>query len=126
MDDERMNGTCSIAQLRSNALFSWVSIVRNVHMLKKTQSAVLLFATVALLAMAARTAAQTTVISPESERRAESLLKQMTIDEKIGQMNQAAGVVMPMLGSQKPDDLITQGKVGSVLWLIDVKEINRL
>src|ERR1700726_1359184 len=41
-------------------------------------------------------------------------------------MNQAAGVVMPMLGSQKPDDLITQGRVGSVLWLIDVKEINRL
>jgi beta-glucosidase len=33
---------------------------------------------------------------------------------------------MPFLGSQKPDDLISQGKVGSVLWLIDVKEINRL
>src|ERR1700752_1587380 len=41
-------------------------------------------------------------------------------------MTQSAGIVMPMLGSQKPDDLITQGKVGSVLWLIDVKEINRL
>ena len=33
---------------------------------------------------------------------------------------------MPFLGSEKPDDLISQGKVGSVLWLIDVKEINRL
>jgi beta-glucosidase len=62
----------------------------------------------------------------DARRKAEALLKQMTVDEKVGQMNQASGVVMPMLGSQKPDELITQGKVGSILWLIDVKEINRL
>ncbi len=62
----------------------------------------------------------------EAHRRAEALLKQMTVDEKVGQMNQSSGVVMPMLGSNKPDDLVTQGKVGSILWLIDVKEINRL
>ena len=62
----------------------------------------------------------------EAHRRAEALLKQMNVDEKIGQMNQAAGVVMPMLGGQKPDELIAKGGVGSVLWLIDVKEINRL
>jgi beta-glucosidase len=41
-------------------------------------------------------------------------------------MNQASGVVMPMLGGEKPDDLIARGGVGSILWLIDVKEINRL
>ncbi len=70
--------------------------------------------------------AQSPISASEAHRRAEELLKQMTVDEKIGQMNQAAGIVMPMLGSQKPDDLIAQGKVGSVLWLIDVKEINRL
>jgi beta-glucosidase len=62
----------------------------------------------------------------EAHRRAEELLKQMSVEEKVGQMNQASGVVMPFLGTQKPDDLIVQGKVGSVLWLIDVKEINRL
>ena len=62
----------------------------------------------------------------EAHRRAEELLKQMTIDEKVGQMNQSSGVVMPLLASEKPDDLIVQGKVGSILWLIDVKEINRL
>jgi beta-glucosidase len=62
----------------------------------------------------------------EAHRRAETLLKQMTIEEKIGQMNQASGVVMPMLGGQKPDELIAKGGVGSILWLIDVKEINRL
>jgi beta-glucosidase len=70
--------------------------------------------------------AQSALISPENAQRAEALLQQMTLDEKGGQLNQSAGVVMPMLGSQKPDDLITQGKVGSILWLIDVKEINRL
>lgn len=71
--------------------------------------------------------AQTAPITqPEAHRRAEALLKQMTIDEKVGQLNQASGVIMPGLGNDKPDDLIVQGKVGSVLWLIDVKEINRL
>jgi len=62
----------------------------------------------------------------EAYRRAEDLLKQMTIEEKVGQMNQSSGIVMPLLASEKPDDLIVQGKVGSILWLIDVKEINRL
>ena len=62
----------------------------------------------------------------EARRRAEALLKQMTIEEKVGQMNQSSGIVMPMLANEKPDDLIVQGKVGSILWLIDVKEINRL
>jgi beta-glucosidase len=80
----------------------------------------------ALFAMTVHAAAQATVFSPESEQRAQKLLKQMNLDEKVGQLNQSAGVVMPMLGSQKPDDLITQGRVGSILWLIDVKEINRL
>ncbi len=83
-------------------------------------------AAAALLAVGVHSAAQGPIFSPESGRRAEVLLKQMTLDEKVGQLNQSAGVVMPMLGSQKPDDLITQGRVGSVLWLIDVKEINRL
>ena len=62
----------------------------------------------------------------EAHRRAEALLKQMTIDEKVGQMNQSAGIALPGFVSGKPDNLIVQGKVGLVLWLIDVKEINRL
>jgi beta-glucosidase len=95
-------------------------------MLNKNKYALFLFAVAALLGVAVRAAAQAPLFSPESGRRADALLKQMTLDEKVGQMNQSAGVVMPMLGSQKPDDLITQGRVGSILWLIDVKEINRL
>jgi beta-glucosidase len=67
-----------------------------------------------------------TLVSPESTRRAEALLKQMTVDEKVGQLNQSSGIAMPGLGTGKPDDLVAQGRVGSILWLIDVKEINRL
>ena len=33
-------------------------------------------------------------------QEAEALLKQMTLDEKVGQMNQSSGVQMPMLGSR--------------------------
>jgi beta-glucosidase len=62
----------------------------------------------------------------EAHRRAEALLKQMTVEEKAGQMNQASGIQMPGLGSEKPDDAIAKGQVGSVLWLIDVKELNRM
>jgi len=62
----------------------------------------------------------------EAHQKAKALLKQMTIEEKVGQMNQSSGVVMPMLANEKPDNLIVEGKVGSILWLIDVKEINRL
>ncbi len=61
----------------------------------------------------------------EARKRAEVLLKQMTVDEKVGQMNESAGIKMPGLGD-KPDALIAQGRVGSILWLSDVKEINRL
>ena len=47
--------------------------------------------------------AQTAPISQaEAHSRAEELLKQMTVDEKIGQMNQVSGVVMPMLASEMP------------------------
>jgi beta-glucosidase len=79
----------------------------------------------ALVILAGSIAAQT-ISHEEAHRKAEELLKKMTVDEKVGQLNQSSGVTMPFLGSQKPDDLISQGKVGSVLWLIDVKEINRL
>jgi beta-glucosidase len=79
-----------------------------------------------LFALTTNLRAQPAISADEAHRRAETLLKQMTLEEKIGQMNQASGVVMPMLGGQKPDDLIAKGGVGSILWLIDVKEINRL
>ncbi len=51
-----------------------------------------------LLVAAAGAVAQAPLYSAESGRRAQALLKQMTLDEKVGQLNQSAGVVMPMLG----------------------------
>lgn len=70
--------------------------------------------------------AQAGPFSAEARQKAEDLLKQMTLDEKVGQLNQSAGIVIPGLANDKPDDLIVQGRVGSILWLTDVKEINRL
>ena len=78
------------------------------------------------LAVPVKNLAGQPVSKEEAHRKAEALLKQMTVDEKVGQLNQSSGIVMPMLGSDKPDDLVKQGRVGSILWLIDVKEINRL
>jgi beta-glucosidase len=80
-----------------------------------------------LLAMSSTVSAQTVPLThEEAHRRAESLLKQMTVEEKVGQLNQAAGIQIPGLADEKPDDAIAKGQVGSVLWLFDVKELNRM
>ena len=71
-------------------------------------------------------AAQSSQFSPDAKRNAEDLLKQMTLDEKIGQLNQSSGVQIPGLSSEKPDDLIAKGGVGSILWQMNASEINRL
>jgi beta-glucosidase len=69
---------------------------------------------------------QTVAFNAESRQKAEKLLKQMTVEEKVGQLTQSAGIALPGVSSGKPDDIIAQGKAGSILWLTDVKEINRL
>jgi beta-glucosidase len=95
-------------------------------MSQKKPLCVFLLSAMTFLSFAAYTRAQPSVTPQEAERRAQALLKQMTIEEKVGQLNQSSGMVMPGFVNDKPDDLIAQGKVGSILWLIDVKEINRL
>lgn len=70
--------------------------------------------------------AQSRLFSNEAKQKAEVLLKQMTLDEKVGQLNESSGIVMPGIANEKPDDLIAKGSVGSILWQMDVKEINRL
>ena len=71
-------------------------------------------------------AAQTGTSHEEARQKAEALLAKMTTEEKIGQLTQVSGIAMPMLGGEKPDALIAKGEVGSVLWLTNVQEINRL
>jgi len=93
-------------------------------MFKRCSAIALLGGSFSMMSLAAN--AQTNPFSAEAKQKAETLLKQMTLDEKVGQLNESAGIVFPGLLDQKPDELILQGKVGSVLWLNDVKEINRL
>jgi beta-glucosidase len=66
------------------------------------------------------------LFSNQAKQKAEALLKQMTLDEKVGQLNEASGIVFPGFVDKKPDDLIAQGGVGSILWQMNVPEINRL
>jgi beta-glucosidase len=78
------------------------------------------------MAAAALAGAQDGPFSLEAKQKAEDLLKQMTLEEKVGQLDQAAGIVMAGIATEKPDSLIVQGRVGSILWQNDVREINRL
>ena len=90
-------------------------------------SGALIASTWVLLAMAGATAAQIAPIShDDAHHRAEALLKQMTVEEKVGQLNQASGIVIPGLAKEKPDAAIVKGQVGSVLWQFEVKDLNRL
>ncbi len=75
---------------------------------------------------AAQAAPTAPLFSQQVKNRAEALLKQMTVDEKVGQLTQSSGIVMPGFIKDKPDEAIAQGRVGSILWLTDTKELNRL
>jgi beta-glucosidase len=81
----------------------------------------LLFAVALVAVLTSVSFAQT---AASSNPKVEKLLQQMTLDEKIGQLTQAAGFSFP--GMPSAESLIEQGKVGSVLWVNDPKEINRL
>jgi beta-glucosidase len=67
------------------------------------------------------TATRTTLSSSEIERKIDALLQQMTVDEKIGQLNQPFH-----FAKKKVDDEIAAGMVGSVDHVLDPTEINAL
>jgi beta-glucosidase len=62
--------------------------------------------------------------------RADALLKEMTTEEKIGQLNQPFYIKLPIAGIKVDpvpyEDRVRHGEVGSFLFLTDSKEINRL
>jgi beta-glucosidase len=60
---------------------------------------------------------QTTTLQVQA--KVEALLRQMTLKEKIGQLNLISG-------AGKSDELIASGEAGAVLWVSDPKEIDRL
>ena len=55
-------------------------------------------------------------------QRVEALLREMTLDEKIGQLSQ----LFEFEPSKKIDDAVAQGQVGSLLFITDPAEIDRL
>ena len=59
-----------------------------------------------------------------AEQRADALLKQMTLEEKIGQLNQAGGFALP--GAPPAEEQVRKGMAGSVLWVSEPAAINKL
>ena len=64
----------------------------------------------------------------QSRPDAKDLLRQMTLEEKIAQLSQLPGFPRPEFVRQvgKPEDVIRKYGAGSVLWVSDPKNINRL
>ncbi len=60
----------------------------------------------------------------EVAARVEAIMGRMSLEEKIGQLTQIAG--MPLFPGPEPEDVIRKGGAGSVLWLNDVKRFNAL
>src|ERR1700678_1790757 len=61
--------------------------------------------------------------------KASSLLRQMTLEEKIAQLSQLPGIPAPEFREnvkQPMEDVLKQFGAGSILWVSDPKEINRL
>lgn len=86
------------------------------------------FGFVGLLLSAAAAAQSST--SQSDRDRADGLLKKMTTEEKIGQLNQPFYLKLPIPGAKADpvsyEDHVRRGEVGSFLFVTDAKEINRL
>jgi beta-glucosidase len=61
----------------------------------------------------------------EVKSRVDAILARLTLEEKIGQLNQA-GALAFIPGAPKVEDVVRKGAAGSVLWLNDTKRFNEL
>jgi beta-glucosidase len=70
-------------------------------------------------------ARETGVDDPRFDARADALLRQMTLEEKIGQLVQysAGQATGPGTGRSDYEDMIAKGQIGSLLNVIDTKQI---
>jgi beta-glucosidase len=68
------------------------------------------------------------LIFAQSHPDAKALLRQMTIEEKVAQLSQLPGFPIPEFREQvgNPEDVIRKYGAGSVLWVSDPKQINRM
>jgi beta-glucosidase len=74
-------------------------------------------------------AAQTSLTDAQIRDKATNLLGQMTLEEKVAQLSQLPGLPAPefLENSGKPmEEVLKQSGAGSILWISDPKEINRL
>src|SRR5215467_1746566 len=64
----------------------------------------------------------------QSHPNAKDLLRQMTVEEKVAQLSQLPGFPIPEFMKQagNPEDIIRKYGAGSVLWVSDPKQINRM
>jgi len=80
------------------------------------------------LLLAASAAAAQPVSSPPSDAqvkaRVDALLGQMTLEDKVGQLSQAAGISFG--GAPGPEESLRRGGAGSVLWVNETKRFNAL
>src|SRR5882724_3941179 len=87
----------------------------------------------ALISQPSSLTAQSGSFNPPSEmqirERAANLLRQMTLEEKIAQLSQLPGFPIPGFienAGHPMVDVLKQNGAGSILWVSDPKEINRL
>lgn len=62
------------------------------------------------------------IFSATTLARTDALLRKMSVDEKLGQLNQ----LFQFRKSSKLDGMVREGKLGSLLFVTDAAEINRL
>jgi len=79
-----------------------------------------LIAVLALACACSAFAAAQQPSDPETERKIDALLKQMTLEEKVGQLTQFAGK------NPQNIEMIKQGKVGSLLGVLGAQDSNEV
>jgi beta-glucosidase len=67
--------------------------------------------------------AQATPSDEQISQKVEALLSRMTLEEKIGQLTQIAGGLLP---GANPEEVVRKGGAGSILWLNDTKRFNEI
>jgi beta-glucosidase len=78
---------------------------------------------------AGQVASPNSLTDAQARDKASNLLRQMTLDEKIAQLSQLPGFPVPEFKenvSKPVEEILKQVGAGSVLWVSDPKEINRL
>jgi len=81
-----------------------------------------------LIAMIVLFQLSNTFVFAQGHPNARDLLHQMTVEEKVAQLSQLPGFPVPEFVQQvgNPEDVIRKYGAGSVLWVSDPKQINRL